>query len=263
MWSLPPNPFDRDLSDTTGKGPQFLKNFLDGGSAWNDNKSEDLSVINSVDYQTTVFSTPDGGTSEHYPQYFSNFFLDDLECPLGAIECCYTDTRKSSFSGNADMCALDMSGAAKSNHIKDSSMTFYNTNSAGQAMCTGFAYEKGSFGDAVKYNTLFHMAMKKNLFKDGYLKNIPGAPMCGCVEQMPIVDSASCIEAVEGYTIDSSGSIGVDISWKSCNKNLSRYYNGLDKTDMEKYFFNKKVVGSGQCDTAAEAFMNDQMLVAI
>lgn len=253
-----------DLSDITGKGPQFLKNFFDGGSAWNDNPSEDLSSINTIGYSTSVFSAPDGGTSAHYPQYFSNFYLGDLECPLGAIECCYTDTRSSSFSGNADMCALDMAGAAKSNHIKDSSMTYFDTNSARQAKCTGFAYEKGSFGDAVKYNTLFHMAMKTNLYNDGYVKNIPGAPMCGCVEQMPIVDKVDCIEPVEGYSIDSNGNVGVEMSWKSCtHTSLKTHYNTLNKTGMEKYFFNKKVVDQGQCAAAAASFMNDQMLVSI
>ena len=42
-----------DLSDAIGKGPQFLKNFLDGGTTWNDNYeangkyvlSEDVSII--------------------------------------------------------------------------------------------------------------------------------------------------------------------------------------------------------------------------
>ena len=240
-----------------------MKNFLDGASSWNENSSEDISIINSVQYTTSVFSPPDGGTSSTYPQYFSNFFLGDMECPLGAIECCYTDTRRSSFSGNADMCALDMATAAQSNHIKDSSMTLYKTNSRNQAKCTGFAYDKGSFGDAVKYNTLFHMAMKQNLSNNGYVKNIPGAPMCGCVEQMPIVDKVDCIKPVERYTIDADGNVGVSLSWGSCGKNLKSYYNNdLDKTDMEKLFFNKKVVASGQCAAAATSFMNDQMLIS-
>eukprot|EP00815_Leptocylindrus_aporus_P008248 CAMPEP_0116074768 /NCGR_PEP_ID=MMETSP0322-20121206/16215_1 /TAXON_ID=163516 /ORGANISM="Leptocylindrus danicus var. apora, Strain B651" /LENGTH=197 /DNA_ID=CAMNT_0003564657 /DNA_START=55 /DNA_END=648 /DNA_ORIENTATION=+ len=98
-----------DLSDSTGRGPQFLKNFLDGGTAWNENYDEEISVLDSVQYTTSVFSPPDGGTSTAYPQYFSNFYLGDMECPLGAIECCYTSTRSSSsFSGNADICAFDM-----------------------------------------------------------------------------------------------------------------------------------------------------------
>lgn len=257
----------KDLSDTTGKGPQFLKNYLDGGSTWNDSDvlPKEVASIFDVyksDATSSVFGSPDGGTSATYPRYFSNFFKGDLECPLGVIECCYTASHHAtqSFKGNADMCALDMKEAAKSNHIKAMSMTYYNTSSKDQAYCSGFAYEKGSFGDAVKYNTLFHMAMKTNLHDNGLVKNIPGAPLCGCVEQMPIVDTATCIKAVEGYTIDSNGKVGVNISWTNCG-DLATHYNKLDKTKTEKYFVNSKIVGKGMCPAAALSFMNDHMLV--
>jgi hypothetical protein len=266
----------RDLSDAIGKGPQFLKNFLDGGTTWNDHYeangkyvlSEDAKVIDDVyttDAKTSVFASPDGGTSEHYPYYFSNFYRGNQECRLGVIECCYTSSRKASkpFSGNADMCALDMTAAAKSNHIKAKSMTIYDTKSQDQAYCSGFAYENGSFGDAVKYNTLFHMAMKTNLYDEGLVRNIPGAPLCGCAEQMPIIDNAKCIKAVEGYTMDSNGNVGVSISWDDCGSDLATYYDSLDRTATEKYFVHSQIVERGQCAAAAKSFLNDQMLVSI
>lgn len=264
-----------DLSDTLGMGPQYLKNFLDGGTTWNDNYENDngeyllradTDIINSV-YQESaknvVFATPDGGTSEHYPQYFSNFFRGDQECPLGVIECCYTASRGDvALPGNAEMCALDMTGAAKSNHIKSQSYTFFDTQPSNEMYCSGFAYEKESFGDAVKYNTLFHMAMKKNLRDNGLVKNIPGAPLCGCVEQMPIVDNADCVKAMDGYTIDGNGNIGVNIRWRDCGMDLYSYYEGLSgRNNIEKYFVKSKVVGKGQCLSAALSFMNDRMLV--
>merc|ERR550539_144898 len=257
-----------DLSDTIGKGPQFLKNFLDGGTTWNDNYeengnyklSEDAAVIGTVDSKSSVFATPDGGTSAYYPKYFSNFFhKGGEECPLGDIECCYTGSREASnpFTANAEMCALDMSGAAQSNHIKARSMTYYNANSSDQAYCTGFAYENDSFGDAVKYNTLFHLAMETNLSQKALVKNIPGAPLCGCVEQMPIVDNADCVKAVEGYSIDINGEVKVNITWKSCDTDLVTYYNSLGRTEIEKYFVNSMIVPSGECPAAAASFMND------
>ncbi len=262
-----------DLVDTLGKGPQFLKNYLDGGTTWNDNYeangnyklSEDAAVIDTVDATSSVFATPDGGTSAYYPKYFSNFYhRGGDECPLGVIECCYTASREPAtnpIAPNAEMCALDMTGAAKSNHIKAKSMTLYDANSSDQAYCTGFAYEKDSFGDAVKYNTLFHLAMETNLKGKALVKNIPGAPLCGCVEQMPVVDNADCIKAVEGYSIDSTGEVKVNITWEGCNVDLATYYNSLDRMDMEKYFVNEMIVGRGQCPTAAESFMNDRMYV--
>merc|ERR1711971_124455 len=116
----------------------------------------------------------------------------------GAMTCCYTGNRlpDTNFVGNAEMCALDMTYARQSNHGNRAAFTYYDSASANEAYCTGFAYEEGSSGEAVKYNTLFHMAMMTNLYDDGYVKNIPGAPLCGCVEQMPIVSHAKCTKAI-------------------------------------------------------------------
>merc|ERR1719168_457097 len=102
--------------------------------------------------------------------------------------------------------------------------------------------------------------MKTNLYDNNYVKNIPGAPMCGCVEQMPVVDNAACVEAVEGYTIDSDGKIAVDISWKDCETDLYSYYESLaGKGKMEKFFVREKIVGKDQCEAAAISFMNEKM----
>jgi len=263
-----------DLSDTIEKGPQFMKNFFDGGTTWNDNYEKDGSYVLAEDAaiikskynsiaRNIVFDTPDGGTSVHYPQYFSNFFKGDQECPLGVIECCYTSSRTGALDGNAEMCALDMTNSASSNHIKARSFTVYDTQSSDDTYCSGFAYEKGSFGDSVKYNTLFHMAMMTNLFENGRVKNVPGAPMCGCVSQMPMIDNAACVKPVEGYTIDNTGKINVNLSWEDCG-DLKTYYNSLEeRTDVEKYFVNSQIVGDGECAAGAKSFLNDQMLVAI
>lgn len=255
-----------------------MKNFLDGGTTWNDHKEYvdedgvtkyslevDAAIIKS-EYEaytkTTVYSAPNGGAEDEYPGYFSNFYNDNQECRMGAMMCCYTDNREGDFVGNADICAHDMALSAKSNHVKAKSFTVFDTSAPNQAYCTGFAWEEGSFADAVKYNTLFHMAMKENLYDKGYVQNIPGAPMCGCVEQMPIVDNAGCVKAKEGYKIDTTtGKISVDISFEGCN-DLSAYYKSLEgRGDTEKFFMDAKIVTSGTCDAAAFDFMNERMLV--
>jgi len=270
-----------DLSVAIGKGPQFLKNFLDGGTTWNDNYeadgkyvlSEDAAVIPTLyesQAKNTVFSRPDGGTEAIYDQYFSNFFNGDQECRLGVIECCYTASRSPDTStipglvNNAEMCALDLTLSAKSNHIQSPdfrpSFTIYGTDDQDDSYCSGFAYDEGSFGDAVKYNTLFHMAMMTNLFEKNYVKNIPGAPMCGCLEQMPVVDNAACVKEKEGYTIDSSGVIAVAIDWEDCGTDLYQYYASLGgKGKIEKFLVKEKLVGNNQCEAAAASFMNERM----
>lgn len=257
-----------------GKGPQFLKNFLDGGTTWNDNYeqdgkyklSEDAAVIVELDdnAKTVVFAAPDGGTKEAYgPRYFSNFYNGDKECRMGAMTCCYTANRKSSEEDNSEACAHDMSLSAKSNHIKGRAYTIFDTKSADKTFCTGFAWEPNSFSDAVKYNTLAHMAMKENLYDSGRVKNIPGAPMCGCVEQMPIITNAACTKAVEGYIINMEEKvISLSLSWMPCGTNLLEHYASLEgRTDTETRFMKEKIVGEGNCKGAIKDFLNDKMLV--
>lgn len=264
---------EKDLSDTTGKGPQFLKNFLDGGTTWNNHVEtnsgeyvlQDDAAVIAKEYASStsseIYSAPDGGADAEYERYFSNFFTSEEECPLGVIECCYTSNRSTNFVGNAEMCALDLTPARQSNHIANNAFTIYDGNDPNDIYCTGFAYEADSFGDDVKYNTLFHMAMKTNLYDKGYVGNVPGAPLCGCIEQMPIVDGADCVKAVEGYKLGSDGSVALNITWEGCGE-LRKYVDTLDKTDTEKYFIKEKLVEKGTCDAAAKSFMNERMYVS-
>jgi len=106
------------------------------------------------------------------------------------------------------------------------------------------------------------MAMTTNLYKNGFVKNIPGAPLCGCVEQMPIIDNAACVKAIEGYKMDANGNVSINVSWEDCGMDLASYYETLEgKSELEKYLVREKIVGEGNCPAASKSFMNDQMLV--
>jgi hypothetical protein len=253
-----------DLVDVVGQGPQFLKNFFDGGTDWNDHSTRPASTdfLATVDASSHVFSAPNGGADDKYPGYFSNFQNAGQECRLGMIECCYTTKRSGTApTMNAEMCAHDMTLSAQSNHIHMTSWAVYDAPEK-QAYCSGFAYENGSFGDTVKYNTLFHMAMKTNLRQHDLVQEIPGAPMCGCVEQMPIVATthADCVEAKEGYKIV-NGSIQLNIAYQGCG-DLKTYYNNLEgRTHLEKFFVDTKLPSDSDCTKATASFLNDKFLV--
>jgi len=45
-----------------------------------------------------------------------------------------------------------------------------------------------------KSNNLFYVSAYDHMYVRGYVKNIPGAPMCGCVEQMPTVSRSDCTQ---------------------------------------------------------------------
>jgi len=199
-----------DLSDAVGKGPQFLKNFLDGGTFWNEytdttgvysleDSASQVQQVSSV-ITETVLSAPDGGANAKYPNYFSNFYNDGEKCRLWAITCCYTASRSpgTTLAGNSDMCAHDMYLSAQSNHIHKKSYTIYDPQGTNNAYCSGFAWDEGSFADDVKYNTLYKMAIGENLFEHDRVRNIPGAPMCGCAEQMPIIPTLHVLRLLKG-----------------------------------------------------------------
>ena len=76
----------------------------------------------------------------------------------------------------------------------------------------------------------------------GYVKNVPGAPMCGCVEKAPVVSRADCTQidgtvtaafAYDGTTL--SAEIGdVAIEFNSC-QGVDREGNA-DNNDLESYY---------------------------
>lgn len=261
-----------DLSVVVGKGPQFLKNFLDGGTNWNENSGvegtwvqdkDDILAVYDTTVRSTVLSTPNQGADDAYPGYFSNFYNGDLECRMGVITCCYTGTRDEHvFEPNSQMCAHDMTLAAKSNHIQHKSYSIFKNSDVNTAYCSSFAWEENSFADSVKYNTLFHLAMKSNLSEKGYVRNVPGAPMCGCLEQMPVITNSACTSVVEGYKIDkATGEVTVNLNWEDCG-DLLTHYTGLEgRGEMEKFFVGEKIVGDNNCDSAATKFLNEHMMV--
>ena len=46
-----------------------------------------------------------------------------------------------------------------------------------------------------KGNNLFYMSMYDHMYQRGYVRNVPGAPMCACAENMAIVTRADCTES--------------------------------------------------------------------
>eukprot|EP01083_Nonionella_stella_P006871 19898_1 len=106
------------------------------------------------------------------------------------------------------------------------------------------------------------MAIGENLFEHGRVRNIPGAPMCGCAEQMPIITNAACTKVIEGYMLNPDGSITANMSWEDCGMNLLDYYKSLPgRQYTEGFFLEARLVGEGKCPEAMESFMNDRMLI--
>jgi hypothetical protein len=71
--------------------------------------------------------------------------------------------------------------------------------------CHGFAWEDDSNSPSGMYkgNNLFFVSMYDHMYQRGYVKEVPGAPMCGCSEQMPVVSRADCtqLEVVQSFLL--------------------------------------------------------------
>jgi hypothetical protein len=63
----------------------------------------------------------------------------------------------------------------------------------------GYTWTKSSedYNNIYKGNLLFEVAMRYGLKDNGYTRSVPHAPMCACVEQMPIVSNADCRDISE------------------------------------------------------------------
>lgn len=70
--------------------------------------------------------------------------------------------------------------------------------------CHGFVWSDDDNDESKIYkaNNLFYVSMEDHLRTRGYVRNVPGAPMCGCLEQMPTVERADCTQTSDEYLYD-------------------------------------------------------------
>ena len=128
-----------------------------------------------------------------------------------------------------------------------------------------------------KANTLFYVSMYDHLYQRGYSRNVPGAPMCGCAEKMPIVTRADCteIEALEFWRFDWSATTQkftatldrVEIEFNACigagrNNDLEyfvqRLFNEGRATYDEREKLKRTIVGDNRCHEGVQAMMFDK-----
>mmetsp|Transcript_7833 Transcript_7833/g.11962 ORF Transcript_7833/g.11962 Transcript_7833/m.11962 type:complete len:507 (-) Transcript_7833:105-1625(-) len=182
---------------------QFDKTYMDGGTIWNDGE-QDESVIDESRI-TRALRTVGSESLINWPEYealqdyvgednipyMSNFNLDET-CDLNTVMCCFTDDKddREEIPDNSEVCAHDLRDSRRSNHINRGWAEFDDN---ANTYCTGFTFssDKGDATNRFKGNSLLDLSFR-NTVENGYVKNIPGAPMCACIEQMPTVSRADC-----------------------------------------------------------------------
>lgn len=147
---------------------------------------------------------------EYYDNYAqqSMFSMPDLAqfdpstCLSHAAHCCWPRDRQANDGNgncddpydskcvdknpgdNTDLCYNELGKTPFSNDIDASGFTIYNDE--GSIHCHGFAWavDEQETTSRYKANALFFVSMYDHMYKRGYVENIPGSPMCGCVEHV-------------------------------------------------------------------------------
>jgi len=181
---------------------------------------------------------------------------------------------------NTDLCLVDMSRSQKSSHVRDG-YSLYPDDTEGAVHCHGLAWGNNNGAeDTFKGNNLFYVSMYDHMYTRGYVEEVQGAPMCGCIENMPVVSRADCtqVDVDQSVTVTydkdttlltATGTI-TEIEFNSCqgadntNNDLAAYYQQLvndgKATTGEKAEFDKYIVGENNCDDAIATFLNSKSL---
>ena len=257
----------------TVRGKQFDDSFFDGGSIFNtqDHKSAmtdpaavDPETQRLLDISGVVLKS--GGIAWPDP-YIKNFNLEE-SCQSQTAMCCWTATRNGDSveipteEANTKVCAHDIGDSPKSARVEGGESIFFPADAGGRnTVCEGF-YWDGISSD-YKGNLLFKVAMEDGLMKHGYVRNIPSAPMCACVEQMPTVTNAGCtkIHVTETFKISYSDleekhfielAQDPDISFADCGALKEAYDSVMSATtglELVKVIGNGTLADDVKCET--------------
>merc|ERR1719159_531107 len=89
--------------------------------------------------------------------------------------------------------------------------------------------------------------MDKAWSTNKYTRNVPGAPMCACIEQMPVVSGAHCTQAHPVQTFDiktSNGNLSLElkdttVTFTDCGDFKKHYYDRFPQQKISDYFVDK------------------------
>jgi len=258
------------FSDIAAGGYQFDREFMNGGSEWNNAFNPDLTrvmwVIDNV-------ATKKGIT---FPDNIYNFDLgEEGNCESKAAMCCWTSDSSDAGDGsctdpkgcqdaepidNTDVCYVDIADSPLASHTKKGHVT-YSGDSEGNVNCKGFTWSDNveDASNLYKGNLLFEVAMRYGLKENGYTRSVPHAPMCACVEQMPVVSNSDCVgvKANHTWSFAPDSESGLLKLWQSEVDLVFNNCGGLDLAEEYSNVHGKSISDriTGDCAAAEESFL--------
>jgi len=298
------------FEDITLNGFQFNNEYYSGGTKWNyeiENNDGDNRLRIDAGRVKTVYENEAQNNLITLPMDLPAFNPSDVDkCELNAAFCCWVQDRQAGDNNgncktpyesncidrdpgdNANLCYVEHNKGAVSTHIAGGFSIYGDVkrnieNIEGPVHCHGFAWADDETDNisAFKGNNLFYVSMYDHMHQRGYVRNVPGAPMCACAENMPVVTRSDCTELDVTETFEFSWSTSStsftatldevnDIDFNACqgannkNNDLEAYYKKLvnqgkaSQANLGK--LQKILVGAGgrKCDTAIESFLASQ-----
>mmetsp|Transcript_3648 Transcript_3648/g.8251 ORF Transcript_3648/g.8251 Transcript_3648/m.8251 type:complete len:532 (+) Transcript_3648:536-2131(+) len=270
--------YQRDRRYFKGSGP-LVDEKVDGGyeSARLERFEENMgskALIGFPEYAARMKYNKDNGrlaTEDNPNGYPANMNLF-ASCQLNTVMCCFTDdSNGDGFDANGDdttdVCRHDLHDSPQSNHIKRGWSVFPGAETP--THCRGFTWKDGE--EELLGNMMYDISYRTTINK-GYLKGIPGAPMCGCVEHMPTVETAQCRTATKTgdiqftFTNDGvkvSASNTADITYKDCdNRDLKGQFVANNQGDETKIAaMDDRLVGDAGCEDDLTEYLNGEQFL--
>lgn len=268
-----------DESFTGTPKARFYKEYYDGGTTLNENVNGERGTYNLaqettpvLDFQRTKLNS---GAVSWPDNAVTNFHTTGQGCELNGVMCCFIQDRRADDDGdcqtpyfgvgptggcvdkdpadNTDICYVDHTRSPTSSHVAGG-FTIYDDaidGGEGKSHCHGFAWANDLTHYTHRYraNNLAYVSFVDHVRNRGYVRNVPGAPMCGCLEQMPTVSRADCTEIVadEAFDFSYSSNSGISaviirakIDFKACevdsddgdNNDLASFYRRLIREEL-------------------------------
>lgn len=262
---------DNNLGIDEATERQLVKEYIDGGTVLNYETEAESAVnvgfVNSEHATSRLLSWP-----KHHA-------LDN--CDIGAAMCCFiaSRTNPAPVTDNSDVCYVNMKASKRTAHVAAGWSIYGEGDSSEDMYCEGFAWgnDGGSLSSALKGNALFHVGFMEN-FSTGSVEQVPGAPLCGCMDKMPVVTNAACTDvsapgSVLNVSFDSA--VGLfrstftlgNIEYGTCGDSagLVDHYATLvgegKATSVDVAYMQGRLVGDGGCDAAINKFLAGKGLV--
>lgn len=261
-----------DFMTTLSTDPELARQlgheFIDGGTFLNyEDSSERVAKAGA-----SIALSDQRYSSTHLFKWPEHHALD--QCDVGAAMCCWVDSRDAAapLVDNTDVCYVNMKDSAKTAHVADG-YSIYGDNHAGAVNCHGFAWDTsgGSISDALKGNALFKVALA-DFSADGKVEQVPGAPLCGCIDRMPVVTHADCTQVTtDSPTVNIAYDSTVElfsatfdmgtIQHSSCGDLKTHYKSIVGEESHLAEFIDTRIVGDGNCHNAINGFLSKKGLI--